>query len=880
VSVTRATIGNTGNMGLWIYSTGAVTLTDVKTWYNPADGIKVNTLGAITLTRVDTRFNLGHGAYLTNYDVADAVLVKPGVAITDSTFNNNNIGLWVNSKGAVALLGVNGEGNYQHGTSYSESQVVGGGTVTSYIGGLDAWNDGYLQWNAYGRYAEYSFHLDNFATLDFALTPDNNQIRLMLYKADGELLYDSYYYGETIELNDYDLDAGDYFVRVRALTWMDDNGHIWADPLWYNLTFNNGTNDLYAGSTYGAWINNQGALTVDKSAARGSSEFNGNGGDGLYALVGTPGGNVVIARTNIRGNQRDGLFLSLNAAGKTTVLTNVWSDDNEGFNVDITTKGPVTWTNGSSARSHMGTQINNQNTTTYVPNALTISNVDFYKTWDNTGLTIYSHGNVSLTSVGAWENTNHGVFIDNCGYDLGCRGSGTVTVNNSNGSAMENNGASGLYIISGGAVTITNLRAAWNEQSGIEVNNKWQKAGGGDTSGGVTFVYTKERSLDNNGYSAIYALSNGAIKLTTNSMLFINNNGRNGTGNAIDLSNDTSALATAPTVNVEGVLNTATGKYGQLRIENNNGRGLQIYSRGVVTVKYTSASWNRNTGIYIGFPYDQARKPSSVVLANVISQANGQNGENDSHGIFINGNGTLTASNLDINQNRAHGLYIETTGVVSIKKSLFNWSGSGDPADNFWGLWITTPKDVTLDGNTFNGNDHSLYVNTQSGSGKVSVLGTSGKNYFIGNRGDMTINSAGNVVMNRVDLQENGGNMNVSSSTGSVTFNTVNVLSNTFGLRVMAQTGASFTKVTGLNNGIRYDDPGTPWDDRTDADGIRVTLYNGNASFTDCAFSGNTGNGIEVYYAYTTTLRPTLVRTTYFGNDSDHSGDPNLLIQY
>ena len=849
-ALTRVNVNTSGGLGVILNTQGAVTLTDVNIRRAKYSGLEITATGAITLTRVESIYNEVWGALLHN----DWGSLTPGVTITDSTFSYNQRGLGVFSKGLVKLLGVGVENNFLQQASVPDGMVSGGVTIKGYLPGLDRWDP---DW--YARDTKYSFNNDNAAfDLNVVLHPygENAPMRVMLYKGDGTLLEfgstasgeDYAWEGETWLLSYTDLPVGSYFLVVRAGTSYDGD-HYWGNPGTYEMVIGTGTNLYSYQDSVGAKVTTNGGVTVDKGVTTSRNWFNGNDSHGLALEVYSPGGNVLVANSDFFGNNKDGLKLNLWGLGKTTTLNKLYLGENKEYNLNVNVLGTVSWTSGDSGGSSSGAYINNSNFgPPNTPYAVTISGVNFHNAQNNNGLTVHSYGNVSLTSVSAWENAWSGVMIDNCRYTAGlCPGSGAVAVNNSNGSSFFNNGYDGLYVNSKGNVTLTNVESNENGYFGVAVDNQQSGAG----SGAVTLTYTLDRWVSNNRDMGIQVISNGAITLTSAKHLWVQHNCW-GSYCSAGIFLDNGASPTSALVKVEGALSTS------INTIDNNGRGLVIYSKGAVTVKNTNAYINMGDGIQIG---DYSLNPVSVTLTYVVAQQNGRGGSG--YGVYIYPAGTVTIFGLDTRENRGDGLYLYTDSAanVTVKKSVFRENHAGSSA---YGLNIQTKGNVLLDSVNVTDNDQGARVNTAEGT--ISMLGTYFKNEILGHgiNTALDLQAKGNISVTKLDVKDSGGSY-IQSSNGSVTMNTVYLTNNAYVFWVLAKNGAAFTRVVSLYNGMI-----------SDADGILVHLTGGLASFTDCAFHGNSGSGIEVWYDGIPLVKPTLIRTTYLGNDADGSGDWDL----
>jgi len=207
------------------------------------------------------------------------------------------------------------------------------------------------------------------------------------------------------------------------------------------------------------------------------------------------------------------------------------------------------------------------------------------------------------------------------------------------------------------------------------------------------------------------------------------------------------------------------------------------------------------------------------------------------------------------------------------------WSNGNYDAG--YGIKINSAGNVVLDSIISNRNDRNLYVNT---TGAVTLLGTYYKNEFNeSNIGDSIIIYAGTggITLNRLDVISNPGGV-ILTTDGKITINNALVQNNMYGINGLAGTGAVFTKVVSMNNGV-FDADGDGVEESYDTDGLFLELTSGTASFTDSVFIGNTGSGIEIFFADPAIIdKPyplTLLRTLYFGNDSDYTGDLNLVTR-
>ncbi len=841
VTITNVKVVGSPNTGLMIYSKGSVGLTDVQLIDNQGDGLYVYTYGAITLTRVKSLFNspdeggYSSGAILDN--TSSLSLTPPGVTIIDSDFNYNTYGLEVFSKGPVTLNGVNVEGNYDHGRYID----LGTALVSELPGYVEMFVDNY-GWVGGG----------DEATWDFTVTSADYDLALYLYLFfngnwglyDENDIWVSASYSDIDNVPHFILQPGDYHIHVE----IGDDGKSGHYKLGLNADPEGGVSNS---SSLGAIIQTDGNVTVARSTYRTSSNFKYNGNDGLYIVT---TGSVAVSDVNIWNNIGFGLYIYAQTNAKPVTLTRVYISENEYQNSMITAKGPVSWNTGYSQGAGYGTVINNSGAAILQP--VTIINVLFDYT-SSSGLEIYSLGNVSLTGVGASYNNGSGIYINNSS------GTGMVAINNTNGSTIMHNGAFGLEIHSKGAITLTNVSAIYNE-AGILADNSLSTA---LTPPGIIFNYTAFGRVAHNDGDGIRAMSRGAVTISAAKNLMVT--GNLGTGILID-----NSFGTAP-INVSGL----TDNVSQVYIFGNSA-GMIVYSEGAVTMRNIASYNNNYEGLIIGD--ESGARPSAVTLTNIISQLNGYWDElNPADNVRIFTDGAVTILNIDSNQSAGNGLYIEAGGVVNIKKALVTWSGTGESGSNLWGISITTPSNVILDSIIASSNDNNLFVDAD---GAVTLLGTLFKNEFNNSPYGTAVEiyaGTGGITLNRFAVNNTYGSVFLAT-TGKVTLNTGYVQNNGYGITIQAGSGAAITNVFSMNNGY-WDINNDGTKEIFDADGINIQLTGGTAAFTDSVFIGNTGNGIEIFFNSPSYMVPypfTMIRTLYFGNDTDTTADRNLYIRH
>jgi len=842
VTLSKLRVYGSPSSGIRIYSKGAVSLSDSQVMDNAGDGLSVITYGAISLLRTKIQYNhdpqgsMTYGAYLDNS--SSTSLTPPGITITDSDISYNTYGLDIYSKGAVAFYGVNIENNYDHGRHLGLGETLSA-TLPEYY-------EEYIEdygWVSGGGEASWSFTVTetdyDLAFYEEILMDGNAGI----YDSDLNYIYVDYW--DVNNVPHYVLQPGEYFVWVY--TYADGEGGV------YHLGLN-ADPGVFAGNTNanGVSIHTNGSVTVARSTARTTNNFNHNGwnGLGIWAY-----GSVTLSDLTATGNLYEGLYLSAMTAAKPVAINRLTLSDNFYKNVDIIALGPISWNTGSSQGSRYGATVSTASAST--PQAITISKVMFENVVNSSGLDVEGSGSITLIGVGASNNYYYGIYLTNQ------NGSGSVSVNNTTGQSIDTNGLVGLYILSKGSVTLTNVGSSMNGGSGIFVDNTFSTA---STKPGVTLIYTLDRWVDYNSYRGIDIQSLGSIKLTTTKKLYVDGNSDTG------VYLDNTSGGTTVGVTVGGVAPDIYTAPGQIRITNHwSSYGLFLYSQGPVVLSNTYANNTYYDAILIGNEWSESGRPSSVSLTNIIAENAGSNAVY-SDGVHIHAVGPVTVTKVQVVGAYGDGVDIfSTTGIITVKKAITEWNGSDG---NRYGIMINGSNDVILDSIISSANDHNLYINT---TGAVNLLGTYYKNEF----NDSTAGNpviiyagAGGITLNRADMINNSGSV-VLETTGKLTVKTALVQYNKYGILAVAGNGAVFNKLFVFSNGL-YDSNDDGVYEVFTADGLMLTLNGGTVSFTDSAFIGNTGSGIEISFYADPPYPLTFLRTMYFGNDIDYTGDLNL----
>lgn len=248
---------------------------------------------------------------------------------------------------------------------------------------------------------------------------------------------------------------------------------------------------------------------------------------------------------------------------------------------------------------------------------------------------------------------------------------------------------------------------------------------------------------------------------------------------------------------------------------------------------------------------------AAVTLTNITA-----NESTTQYGIFAQSAGAITLNRVTAIGNTGIGTYLDIgTGMnVMILSSRFNGNGSR-------GLEVNSSGKITLNAVWANDNgSDGAYLDNDLGSGDVEILATLGENQFSFNTlNGLTIATVGNVKLNKITAQENGGRgvtFSNNGGTGTVTITTLlTKMNGSYGLYFYTSGAATLTNVTSLSNGVGTNSDGM-YVNSTSASGVKII---------NSFFLGNEGSGIEADLNAANLL--TLVNTAFWGNDANNSGD-------
>jgi hypothetical protein len=699
-SISNLSVNNTtytDTAAIWMeYNTGLIKLTDINATAAGTDssGIVVAyNWGSVELNRVAADGSGYHGAYIEN-------LTTGTVKVTNSEFNSN---LNYVDNGNTSEGGIDGywdenEDWNTYAPSFSGLNIYNNGSTTLY--GVNVESNKGNGADIFGN----SIAISNS-------TFDNNKDSV----ASG---WDTGLYigGYTVNLQNVEASKnGNLGINTSASTSFIanvlqtvGNGNTglqvstcedWGDD---TKVCDNPGSGIITIITYGS--NNNGGDGIDlysKGAVTLSNIYSGwNGGDGIYldnadglsaaavtlTAVQTPGndtgteiyskGAVTLNNFTADNNSGDGLSIDNTYGTNAAVtITNVASNYNEtcsngGNGYTIKSNGAVSITNLDSYNNTGGYGASIDNSTASSSAPVTIKTLgNGYNGLDSNnlfGLDILSKGAVTITNTDISANKAYGTYIDNT-YGTGAITiTATVIDNNDDGNDITH-GAHGIYVTTKGAITLTDVEVERNDGYGAYFVNSASSATPGITINAINGNYFTENSG-----TGLEIHTKGAVTLTN---LNTSSNGSGGSGLVIDNSLGTAGVTIKTTKNWGGYTDQNGANSNNTSFSNNEGDGLNITTKGTVSIVFNEANSNSGTGIVI-----QAAGGSGTVSLGGTSSYTGNVKNNFGTGLDVQAKGNITVTNIWADFNGGAGARLTNlagTGAVTLTNAWFENNNSG-----------------------------------------------------------------------------------------------------------------------------------------------------------------------------------------------------------
>jgi hypothetical protein len=542
-------MSDSNTLGVYIHNDYAgsakpVTITNSVFTGNSSDGLSIYSNGAVTLNTVSADFNLsGNGATITNN-----ALTTVNSPVTLKGFNdfsgNGGTGLLVTSDGLISLSNVTANGNGK-GVSLDNTDPPGlsmpGVTILGYL-------------NASSNTAGNGLKIKSKGPISAAnLT--------LLYNTANTGLYVDNSLGSAAQ--PVTLTGVNTFSHNASGLWIVSHGAVTLS----NVTADNDGN-------FGAQIINTGGTVAKPVTMTGVNTFNGSFMNGLYV---SSAGAVTLSNVTSSENP-NGLGVWIPNSAAISLLGHVNVSGNK-TGMDLNSTGAVTVNNLTALGNEQdGALINNaspnpalQPNVTLLGPVIVSDNGNYY----GAGLHINSHGAVTLSNVTADNNTSFGLWINNQGGAL-ARPVTITGVNNFNTS-----GGYGLRVQSNGAITLSNVTAAHNANSGADLNTIGLSAPQAVTlTGNNTFLFNGDAA----GESGLIVNADGNINVSNLTA------GYNYASGAV-LDNYTNWAANGFT----GFGSVKLNGFGTF-VSNYHGDGLNVNTHGSATLNHAAAVYNGGAG--------------------------------------------------------------------------------------------------------------------------------------------------------------------------------------------------------------------------------------------------------------------------------------------
>lgn len=907
----------------------SVTLTGSSAFkFNNSHGLNIISIGIVTLNNITANSNNGHGVNIDNDNGTVNVDVKFTGAnlFTDNASNGINIF----SNGAVTLNNINANSNTGHGafidntssTTFKGVTLNGLNTFKDNAdNGLEILSDGIVTLNNVTANRNQGFaglYIDNKnstpATPKAVIIKGNNTIS----NNDGYGLYILSHgaitinnltanYNGLVDLAGYNfIDNAFFTTKPAGVTFTGTSQFIgnYNNGLYILsigvIKLNNITVNDSVASGSGAYISNAiGSATADLILT-GTNTFTGNAGVNLQAFS---YGAITISNLNA-SNGGSGASLSNTGSTKPKGVTLTGTNHftyNIGSGLFISSQGVVTLNNvtannNGTGGSGGGVEINNSAAPT--PAGVTINGTNSFNNNAGTGLLVNSDGNIKANNITANGSINAGTYGASF-TTSGINGIGSVTLTGKNTFIGNNN--TNLTISSHGAVTLSNITAS-NSQNFEGVNILNDFAG---EAAPKPVTLTGVNVFENNYRTGLNIVSYGAVTTTS---ITATGNGFGALGNGVYIGNSNSIIPASVTMNGSNNIsgnknaNLFVNSYGAVKINNltadnsnsdsgasilNDGgsffsnvtftgtnsfngngalSGLNIQSKGVISLSNITASNNTGAGVYIyhlGTAETVVNKPitiSGYLIAN----------DNTSYGVDIHTYNQVTLNNVTANDNGTTGARIDQEHASSFTPKNLTINGINNFNNNTVesGLYIETLGNVVVNNVTASGNGSigmSISAMSANALGNITLKGN---NIFNGNNiFGMVINANGVILANNVtanDTAVNQGVMIDNTYAGvpkAVTFTGVNTFNNNnggAGLAITSLGAITLSNVTANDNGSH----GAELDNNF-VSASNVTLTGKNQ------FNGNGSTGLLVYSQGNITLS----NVTAYGNSNGVSLD-------
>ena len=450
------------------------------------------------------------------------------------------------------------------------------------------------------------------------------------------------------------------------------------------------------------------------------------------------GGSALLENVVANDNENEGIEIESSPDVITPInLKYVVASGNRDGGIDILSTGTVTILNATTHdnENYDGVHIETRGVVS-IKNLVTDRN-------DWNGLYVRTLAAITLYNIHASDNEHSGADLDNCLYDDGtllCLGTGGISLKNTSGvlNELNHNGRFGLWAVSKGSIVITNLVANENDSDGAFLTNR---LGGSVAPITVnTLGYVRNEFSSNGRYQEFHppfddyylVLCNGLSALSSGNIIVTNvdahDNENDGGGIYLDTKFSTAprtitltnsmadhnswvgvwaysrgniALTNVSTyenyqggIHLDNCLDWIDGEDGvcvgvggvkltRLEANDNWGKGIEVYSKGLISLSQAYAHSNRDLGINLQNNWSGAT--AGMSLKDISTNNNNQTG------LLVKSNGSITLMSINANGN------VMTNGGIEEGITVQDFFNSSYGPDRWWFFAEhTSPQVFTL----------------------------------------------------------------------------------------------------------------------------------------------------------------------------------------
>lgn len=772
ITFTQVVANNNELTGLYLSSANAVTLSDVSANGNDAfgafidatpglgavkvsysqfsdnqnTGLEIEAKGPVTLTSISATNNSSYGAYIDNCQWDGSVCTGSGTVTVTSLANkgeqfanqfneNGNTGLAVYSKSNVLLENFIANDNIVYEGVYVDNSS-GNGNVT-----LRATLSGWLNQTINNGSSGIRVFSKGSVLVDKVHSADNTIAGIMIGSQNAPSMKPVTVQNVTIENNSY---FGGIYINARGLVTL------------MNVDVRN---HLSSGYLFGAFIDNTygtGGVTIKASSGK-TNYFVYNSGDGVNIDT---NGKVSISDAQSVDNGGYGFMVYAQpTTGLPSVsLLRVLADLNNQPGVQIYGNGPISLTNVTSTNhsNTVGAYVSNADSSG-TPGVTVKDSVFSYNKFD--GLDVYSKGAVTITTIDASHNSQGmGLYVNNCLWDgVMCAGTGGITLTSVKGkeNTFLSNYYTGLYLYGKLNISITNIRAEYNGDSGLSISN--------DSTGATGSVIIKALSGQTNNFRyngqdgagyGLYISSNGSISASR--IISEYNNSQGG------FFYNPSAPSAKSILITDSVFS------------NNQGTGLEASSLGLITLKGVDASDNGMQDWDISFAGQTANDFLSTNHSEDIWKFTGSTGAQVNiilQSLYFDAFVELRDANWSLianDDNTYGGTNAQIVSNLPSTGDFYLVVSSALGGEN--GQYRLSLNDPSQTSNVYYYFSGAILSNT-SGEAGISILPSGsgiGGTFRQNNISGLSINTNGVITLNKVWAEENGSDgVNGNNNTGT-----------------------------------------------------------------------------------------------------------------